>query len=580
MAGLKKTKKDGSSPNMVLIVFLIFFVLVSIGLGVFAYYGVDNLEKAKAAEKNMRAQVELFKAERDQWKFYAFEASGPVGITPLSPEAKNDYDAAYKGFTADPTRFKDVDKWVKEVRKKNADMLGTFSEVELKYPTTYSEKVKAAVDDANESKSKLAALNAEFDDFKKNYDDFVANYQTQLTKLQDEIKAGSNAAALKQAKVTNDKFPILQKAYDVLKDDKQKEFEEHDKDVKKLSKAIGKANIDLAAAKKRLDDRTLGLAIGGGGTGDTRLHALMLDISRGSPLWDRPLGKIIRIDPSNLMVFIDVGTQRGITAEMTFQVFAGTPQGKADRQLKGTLEVIRVIDENTSACRITSMFNDRGETIALGTPEARTRALRDTDSMFREGDLLFNTFFDSHIAIVGNVSFTRIGQESPATQQMQLEEFTQLLRKQHIYVDAYVNLLNAKFEGTLTPRTRLLVRGDISALSSTADEKTRVDALNAAYVELEKQAISGGMFVISAENFAAVIGYRPPQAQTARDVSIGFRPLQPFVANDRTQRGPAIGGPPPMPMADPPPGRGEEDGVIRVPCPRLCVVPCGHAFWP
>ena len=237
----------------------------------------------------------------------------------------------------------------------------------------------------------------------------------------------------------------------------QKEHDRADNEKKDLQEQMGRLNIELAATKKRLDDRTLGLSAGGGGgTADTMLHALMLDLSRGLPLWDRPLGKILRVDPSTLTVFIDIGSLRGIAPEMTYQVFAGTPQGRADRQLKGTVEVIRVIDENTSACRITSMFNDRGDSVPLGTPEARMRALRDTDSMFREGDLLFNTFFDSHIAIVGNIGFNRVGTESPATQQMQLDEFTQLLRKQHIYVDAYVNLLNAKFEGTLTPRTRLL----------------------------------------------------------------------------------------------------------------------------
>ncbi|HEX3314296.1 MAG TPA: hypothetical protein VHR72_05355, partial [Gemmataceae bacterium] len=419
---------------------------------------------------------------------------------------------------------------------KDAEMLGTFSEAELKYPTTYAEKVKAAVDEANEAKSKLAAMKTEFDEFKKNYDKIVAKYDADITKIQEDIAKG-NDAALKAAQVTNDKFPALETVLKSERALKQKEFEKNDADQKDLKEQIGRLNIENAAVKKRLDDRTLGLTSGGrGGTGDTMLHALMLDISRGLPLWDRPLGKIVRIDPSNLMVFIDLGSQRGIVPEMTFQVFAGTPQGKADRQLKGTLEVIRVIDENTSACRITSMFNDHGETIPLGTPEARMRALRDTDSMFREGDLLFNTFFDSHIAIVGNIGFNRVGQESPSTQQMQLEEFTQLLRKQHIYVDAYVNLLNAKFEGTLTPRTRLLVRGDFSPLSNSPEEKARVDGLKSAYQELEKQAIASGMFVISAENFAAVIGYRPPQSQTVKDSPIGFRPLLPFVSNNRNPR--------------------------------------------
>ena len=92
------------------------------------------------------------------------------------------------------------------------------------------------------------------------------------------------------------------------------------------------------------------------------------------------------------------------------------------------------------------------------------------------------------------------------------------------------------------------MHGDFTPLSNSPEEKNRVDGLKAAYQELEKQAISSGMFVISAENFAAVIGYRPPQSQLAKESPIGFRPLLPFISQNepRTmQRAPAA------PMADP-----------------------------
>ena len=51
MAGLKtpsKKKRDSSKPSTVLIVFLVFFVLVSIGLGVWGYYGYAGVTFAVA----------------------------------------------------------------------------------------------------------------------------------------------------------------------------------------------------------------------------------------------------------------------------------------------------------------------------------------------------------------------------------------------------------------------------------------------------------------------------------------------------------------------------------------------------
>ena len=62
MAGLRKPKKKESStkPGTVLIMFLVFFILLSIGLGVWGYYGYDGQKKldtdAKNAKKDLTAQ--------------------------------------------------------------------------------------------------------------------------------------------------------------------------------------------------------------------------------------------------------------------------------------------------------------------------------------------------------------------------------------------------------------------------------------------------------------------------------------------------------------------------------------------
>src|SRR5258708_398758 len=64
MAGLKSpTKKRDAARPTVLIVFLIFFVLVSIGLGVWGYYGYAGQEKletaAKSANNEKKTQTNL-----------------------------------------------------------------------------------------------------------------------------------------------------------------------------------------------------------------------------------------------------------------------------------------------------------------------------------------------------------------------------------------------------------------------------------------------------------------------------------------------------------------------------------------
>src|SRR5262249_9729027 len=62
MAGLRKPgKRDGSNPSTVLIVFLSFFVLLSIGLGVWAYFGASGQrelrEEAKKKEQLAKSNL-------------------------------------------------------------------------------------------------------------------------------------------------------------------------------------------------------------------------------------------------------------------------------------------------------------------------------------------------------------------------------------------------------------------------------------------------------------------------------------------------------------------------------------------
>src|SRR5262249_40225252 len=90
-------------------------------------------------------------------------------------------------------------------------------------------------------------------------------------------------------------------------------------------------------------------------------------------------------------------------------------------------------------------------------------------------------------------------------------------------------LLSGQVEGNVTPRTRLLIRGDIAKINSTDDESNRFKQIVDAYQLLKKQAIDQGMFIISAENFAAVTGYRPPQFQGTSEGGLSFRPSLPFV---------------------------------------------------
>ncbi len=533
MAGLKKSsKKDGSNPNMVLVIALIMFVLIGIGLGVYAYYGYEGQEKLRQAAKNSAIAAKTMEDHRNAYKLLAYEGMLGQGVE-LDPTQKTEYATYKNDMIADPNKYQDIKANFDQLVADHAAQLNkSFNAAETKYDVVYKAEIKKAVDEAKKSRALLDSNKKEYEDFKGSYDTLAKAYEKDIADVRDKIRKGSEDA-LKAALQTNTKFPEIQKLLAQAQDDIKKKADEQVEELNGRDGRIARLNNQIADLEKKLTDRSLGTAIAPqGGGGD--VHALMLDISRGLPLWDKPLGKILRVDPTNLLVYIDMGSKAGVKADVTFNVFASGPGGKADRQIKGTIEVVRVVNETTSVCRITSLYDDKGESIPLESQSTRSRAIAAADSILREGDLLFNTFFDMHVFIAGNVNFTGFLGDSPASQNMQMQEFINQLRKQNVVVDGYINLLNGQVEGNLTPKTRLLIRGEIAPINRTEEETNRFKQIVESYQILKRQAIEQGMFVISAENFAAVTGYRGQLALNNKNTT--FRPSLPWTGGPPIQR--------------------------------------------
>jgi beta-lactamase regulating signal transducer with metallopeptidase domain len=79
-------------------------------------------------------------------------------------------------------------------------------------------------------------------------------------------------------------------------------------------------------------------------------------------------GLIRWIDESAGLVWLNLGSKHGLPVRTTFSVFAKSDQGVARRveDIKGQIEVTRIIDTSTSEARILS--NDSGDPIAKGDP--------------------------------------------------------------------------------------------------------------------------------------------------------------------------------------------------------------------
>ena len=197
----------------------------------------------------------------------------------------------------------------------------------------------------------------------------------------DEVRKGA-AAALKASsekyKEMEEQFRVNAQLREDIKNlkvelDDQKETLQRNIVVlqEKLEKARAAKDVPVAAANPK-------------GEGVGNLHSLVLDISRGKAGWDVAVGRVIKVLDGRQVV-INLGEDDGIKPQLTFNVFLAREDGRPDRELKGTIEVVRAIDGKTALANITSQTSK--------------------DFPVAQGDGLFNPFFGAHVAIAGQVNW-------------------------------------------------------------------------------------------------------------------------------------------------------------------------------
>lgn len=556
MAGLKKPakKKDTTNPNTTLVLFMVFFILLSIILGVMGYYGYDGQNKLKEDAVKAKKNEEAAKLGERYWAFVARDTRMALGFPliddPNELEAwKSDREELNNKFKGEKT--KDL------VEKMIAENLKELGEQDKKYATTYKDRLTKAAADLAAANANIAKLQG---DLKKTRDDFLTlstNQETYWKDAQARIAKGNKealSASQKRSDETQEAFKQNQK----LQEDIKKLIEDHQNKAEDFTRKIAKLEKEKERLQEKGDFRS-------NVRDGTTPHALLLDVSRGKTMWDDPLGKLVKVDMTNRLVHINLGSAQGIKPELTFMIFGSGWNQRAEKGLKGTIEVIRVLDRETSMARITSLYDSDGVEIALNDPSLG-RVQREASNPMKEGDLLFNLTFGLRVAVAGIFNPNGLPGNSPLDQMRQLQSFAHLLERQGVVVDAYIDLMDGKIKGPgLTTRTRYLVIGDglrtedkeapakekeegkeegkeKEAKGKEAKEKEakempakeadtggneeRAQRLAGSIQTLKKEAVERGMFIISADNFLNIIGYRRPRSANDLEVS-SFRPRAP-----------------------------------------------------
>jgi hypothetical protein len=533
MAGGKKKKKEkDSGSNVVLLVFVVFLFLVTIGLGIWVYYAIDEAHQARVKQ---RGSEKALAAEKVVGQYYGMlyrELRLAVG-DPLPEKEMADLAVDRQDFWDKDNYGKFKNEESKEAAKKLLfDLQGPLGVAENKkdFKTNFKKELEEANGRIKDLETKLVTLASAT----KYRETDAAKWTEIQTKSFESVKADIKAkseAELNALSKQSEAYLVLEKGRLAL----QEEVEKKEEKIAEIKAEFEAEKRSLLVRIAKLDAEMKEATGGAGGAATakadtTSFQPLLLTIVTGKPLWDQPVGKIIRVDAELNQVAINIGSAQGARPELTFNVFGANSAGRAEKQLKGSLEIIRVVDDNTSLARITSLFDADGREIIL-SDLSRSRIVRESEAPIRAGDLLFNLFWGSRVAVAGYVNITGEVSDNPATQISQMDDFRHLLQRNGMQVDAYIDLRDGKIRGNLSSRTRYIILGDRATgapllANAKGDEKDpkmndadagndRTKAIDASMGALLKEGMQRGMMMISAENFATVIGYR--RARAAND---------------------------------------------------------------
>lgn len=523
MAGLKKPakKKDGKS-SPVLVIFLVFFILISIGLGVWGYYGYDGQEALKKKAETEETKYKNAKFGQELYLTASSELRAALGL-PIADADKVIF-AQHRAKLLNPEALKDEKELAgpfSEAVKTFKGDLGDFDEAKVAYAENYRAKIAKIQEELKKSQSQIEALRTEARVAQDQFAKLNSSITTSFKDASDKIVKG-NAAALAASSARNEVFPMQVELAKKLQDELAEATRKSGEERENYQKQIEKLERDVKLAKQAAEDTGREAVAPTRNPGEP--HALMLDISRGKPLWDQAVGKVIRINWADRQVTINIGTNSGLRPETTFNVFGVGPGGRPEGRLKATCEVMRVTDSNTSVARITSLYDAEGAEIPV-TAGLAGRVQREAENALKEGDLLFNMAFGLHVAVAGYVPWQAEPSKSPAEQMRQLNDYMYYLVKQGVTVDSYLDLITGEVQGKLTNKTRILIVGDAPPVAK--DEDKEKDLAMQGYSAMRKESVEKGMFLISADNMAAVAGFRRARSANDGDNVSAFKPSLP-----------------------------------------------------
>jgi chemotaxis protein histidine kinase CheA len=502
-------KKKGDGKNLGLIITLVFFVLTTVILGVTTYMGYSDIEAKEGAKKEAEKQKAVADADKNYYRMReqvvrAWTGHPVAGVEATQVAAdKQKFDANQFPPAANQKDKEETAKFFNTLKEqmpwdasKEATPTLTYEQRLTKLNTEVADW-KAKTKKAEEAAKKAEQDKKEAEDAKdKEIAELKDSYKKFSTKLEADQKKGLEDIGSKQAlaakegelrgKLAKEKEELAVKAAKLEKQLKAVE-----------AKLVTATNEKKVALEKQSEAETQLSALSERtGVDKGSVEAAALDASARKVLdaWTKSW-RIVGFDRSGGNAYISLGSNEGLTPQVTFSIHGVAPNGRLNPIPKGTLEVVRIMGGNQAQARITSTKDARKDPIV-------------------KGDRLFNPTWDPNrqrrVAIAGIADLGGDGVDNS-------DDLRRLLSRQKVTLDAYIDTKDDKAPKLVgkgvSVNTDYLVLGEglENARGGKSFDKKYALEYKALIQKLKDEAKNNGVTIISLQRYLDMIGYQPPK---------------------------------------------------------------------
>ena len=527
---MAKTAKPTRETSLPLIISLVFFILLSIGLGVFVY--VLNSDQAAKDDtvKKANDDVKALRTTVDEEKQIARIHRIVMGLEEGSGDTadlKTVLGDVKEGSRPHQELKKIMDAMKRkapELAKAEADRFNTALEAYL------SAKGKDAKFESGDfmKEGDFAFWSAEFDPATKalkaptgnlldttvrarlvrdvaarqSAADFAA-YQSNLKLMADaarEYTKASDVFAKASIKMPKD----LGEAIKALSDKTDKRNKSYDADNANYAKQVDDLNGNIAALTLTRNNLEKEINQLKGSLIDARQKAA----NKVDPFqFDEPQGKILRRLPDK-MVEIDLGSNDRVQPGLTFTVL---PYDYPQKGRQSRMQLVRVTD-GRGGFKSVEQFVPKAtiEVVAVLGPTSSSARITQHDDDIRDPvlttDLIYNSVWrrgqSDRIALIGIFDVNGDGTDD-------IDAVRRDLEKMGIPVDAWFDIRTGKWNGKITERTRFVVEGYLPGLpeqDANRDAKTKL--IGQISDAIKKDVQERNIQIVNFRDFFPRMGYK------------------------------------------------------------------------